>query len=383
MKILLVAPDHPFELSYGLGQRINLLYRALQEHGDVDVVVVQESYIPEGNIPDMEGFHGILRWDPNDFSFFRWYSHDPKLAAWRKEKGLESSYDLVVSQHLTPLTRLGGFADTPAILDYDDADHIVEYDYDEDGHKKEHTGLLGKIRHFIRMRQIRKAMSRYQWVWFTSESDRSATPFANGDVLPNIPFSPPQTTSAELPESKTVLWVGSMTFRPNFVGIRAFLRNEWPAIRAAVPDAVFRAVGLCPDELKEEFADLPGVEFPGFVDDLEAEYRQARFSVAPTNFNGGTNIKVLESFVNGRTCVLTPFSHYGYETILPAGEAVLVAHKDGDMAKHCIRLLSDHELCSDFTRKGVGRIRDYHNYDNFRKIVAQRVQAVVAGRNSD
>lgn len=107
-----------------------------------------------------------------------------------------------------------------------------------------------------------------------------------------------------------VLMVGNYEYAATREGAYAVRDRVAPAVLARHPEAVFRFVG---PGLPAGFS-RPGVEAPGFVDDLAAEYRRATVVVAPIARGGGIKIKVIEALAMGRFLVATEKAMEGIET---------------------------------------------------------------------
>lgn len=149
-------------------------------------------------------------------------------------------------------------------------------------------------------------------------------------------------TAASVREaSPVVLMVGALWYGPNREALERFLAECWPVIRAVVPEARFRAVGAASADVRAVWSSQPGVECPGFVDDLAAEYRNARVTVVPVRSGGGTQIKAIESLAHGRVPVVSPFVANGFEPHLRHGESLLVAGQSADIAETVIAVLRD------------------------------------------
>jgi O-antigen biosynthesis protein len=95
------------------------------------------------------------------------------------------------------------------------------------------------------------------------------------------------------------LFIGRLLEReaPNWLGLRWFVHECWPAIRAVQPNAVLSVVG----HLHPDYADLeaPGVRLLGPAADLRPHYDAARVFVAPIQFGAGIPIKILEATAAG------------------------------------------------------------------------------------
>ena len=84
---------------------------------------------------------------------------------------------------------------------------------------------------------------------------------------------------------------------PNWQGLAWFIREAWPIVRAALPDATLSIVGrLHPDPAE---LDGPGVQLIGPLEDLRPAYDAARMFLSPTQFAAGIPIKILDATAAG------------------------------------------------------------------------------------
>jgi O-antigen biosynthesis protein len=109
----------------------------------------------------------------------------------------------------------------------------------------------------------------------------------------------PADVAPSFRERAGFLFIGRLLEReaPNWLGLRWFIRECWPAIRASQPKAVLSVVG----HLHPDHADLeaPGVRLLGPARDLRPHYDAARVFIAPIRFGAGIPIKILEATAAG------------------------------------------------------------------------------------
>ena len=99
--------------------------------------------------------------------------------------------------------------------------------------------------------------------------------------------------------------------------------------------------------------------------------------VAPIRSGGGTNIKVLEALLHGRTCVLTSSAYNGFARTLPKGDAVLVAQDAQAMIDHCVQLLESESRCAEMGLKGATAVAKHYSYSKFRDVVFETVDELL------
>lgn len=103
-----------------------------------------------------------------------------------------------------------------------------------------------------------------------------------------------------------VLFTGNFRWLPNREAASKLLDTIWPEIRAAYPNALLRIVGRDMPQTIIQKAKSLGAEALTDVPDIEKEYQQADFLIAPHGIAGGTKFKMLEAMASGTVIVTTP-----------------------------------------------------------------------------
>ena len=136
-----------------------------------------------------------------------------------------------------------------------------------------------------------------------------------------------------------VAFLGPSYMLPNRDGVEWFLRDVWPLVRSARPDAVFHVIGKVADNHKEVFEAAPGVHCTGFVEDLPAELASASCVVAPLRIGGGTRLKILDSWAMANPVVSTSI---GCEGLLARdGINIVIRDQPEPFAKAVVSILGD------------------------------------------
>lgn len=131
-----------------------------------------------------------------------------------------------------------------------------------------------------------------------------------------------------------LLYVGTVHYPPNLLGLRWFLKECWPLIRERFPAAHFDVVGRGGEAL------LPvpnGVQVHRYVDDLDGYYGEAAAFVVPLFSGSGIRLKILDALNHGVPVVSTRAGYAGLE--VTEGEELLVADDAPGFAAHVCRLL--------------------------------------------
>ena len=151
-------------------------------------------------------------------------------------------------------------------------------------------------------------------------------------------FHPPDSCA------RTVVFVGAMDSRSNIDGVEVLMREIWPLVAAARPEARMLVVGRNPPHTLVAEALRRGLawEFGGFVDDIRPAVLAADVAVIPLRVGSGTRLKVFEAMALGRPVVSTTLGVEGLA--VKAGEHCLIADAPEAFAAAILRLMADAEL---------------------------------------
>ena len=232
---------------------------------------------------------------------------------------------------------------SPVILDMDDIEHrvLIRRVFSKPFYPGEQAKLL-QVPALFRLERRAAAASRLALV--CSETDRAyLRRLGFGDkvqVAPNslpVPPAPPALVG-----DRTVLFLGDMAYPPDRLAAERMARQIWPLIRARVPDARLLVAGKASDSLPAASAGLPGVEFLGFVADLDGLYAGSRAVCCPITVGGGTRLKLVEAASYARPIVSTRLGAEGLG--LTDGRDALLRDDNAGFAEACITLLRDDAL---------------------------------------
>jgi len=152
------------------------------------------------------------------------------------------------------------------------------------------------------------------------------------------------------PQPSNLVFVGAMDWDPNEDGILWYLRDVYPRIRQAVPNASLSVVGRNPSaQLRAVAAREPSVKVTGWVPDVRPHLARAEVVVVPLRVGGGTRIKIPEAMAMGKPVVATPVGAEG----LPFcdGREIRIAEQPEQFAQAVVELLGNPSL-----RNSVGTL---------------------------
>jgi glycosyltransferase involved in cell wall biosynthesis len=170
-------------------------------------------------------------------------------------------------------------------------------------------------------------------------------PAARTIVIPNaadVDFYKPRPADP-LPDGRTVVFFGLMSYMPNIDGVSHFIQDIWPRIAAANPNAKCRIIGGSPPPQLLALAG-PRVEFTGFVPDLRPHLAAAAAVVVPLRFGGGTRLKIVEAMAMNKAMVSTTLGAEGIDAV--PGRDILIEDQPDAFADAVSRLLTEPELAA-------------------------------------
>jgi glycosyltransferase involved in cell wall biosynthesis len=159
---------------------------------------------------------------------------------------------------------------------------------------------------------------------------------ANGYPAPDHPVGRPALSSPPV-----IAFQGTLRYPPNADAARYLVEDIGPRLRALVPTAQIRLIGLGSPDLAG-FDDPPAVTMTGQVDDITDELARADVIIIPLRYGSGTRVKILEAFAHRIPVVSTTIGAEGLE--VRAGHHLLVADDPDGLARACARLLADDGL---------------------------------------
>lgn len=146
------------------------------------------------------------------------------------------------------------------------------------------------------------------------------------DLLPPIPYD--------------VVFSGTLDYRPNTDAARWLLRDIWPRIRAAKPDATLAVVGRNPTAAITGYGGKDGVTITGGVPDDRPYMAGAGVYVLPLRFGAGVRVKLLNAMSMGGAVVATRMATEGVN--VRSGEHLVTTPSHaGAFAAAVVALLDD------------------------------------------
>jgi polysaccharide biosynthesis protein PslH len=164
-------------------------------------------------------------------------------------------------------------------------------------------------------------------------------------VIPNaadVEYYQPRPTDPP-PDGHTVIYFGLLSYIPNVDGVIHFVRDIWPRVAEAHPEARCKIIGGGAPASLLALAG-PRVQLTGFVSDLRPLLATAAAVVVPLRLGGGTRLKIVEGMAMGKAIVSTTLGAQGIEAV--PGRDLLIEDEPAAFADAVNRLLAEPSLAA-------------------------------------
>jgi glycosyltransferase involved in cell wall biosynthesis len=166
----------------------------------------------------------------------------------------------------------------------------------------------------------------------------------------------------------SMIFSGSMDWRPNQDGMRYFLNAIFPEIQKRLPEATVTIAGRNPPPWLEDLAKtFRGVEITGTVDDIRPFIAQGALYVVPLRIGGGSRLKILEALAMGKTVLSTSIGAEGLN--LEDGTHLMLRDDPETFAQTAVDLLLHPEKYGHLGRQGRERVLAEYTWDSIVHLV--------------
>jgi sugar transferase (PEP-CTERM/EpsH1 system associated) len=197
-------------------------------------------------------------------------------------------------------------------------------------------------------------------------------------VMPNgveVPETPGANDGSSIVGMKPfVVFVGTMSYRPNADAAVFFAREIFPLVRRVYPQLNFVVVGRDPSHSVRRLAEIPGVTVTGAVPDVFSYLRNADVSAAPFRISQGFHNKIAESLAVGTPVVTSERAAAGVG--LSEKEGLFTAETPNQFAGKLDYLLRNTELRSGL-RNSAATVRSLLSWETQLRRLEQQISRAI------
>jgi len=164
-------------------------------------------------------------------------------------------------------------------------------------------------------------------------------------------------------DPQSILFLGSLDWRPNLDAIGLLLDRIFPAVRAAQPSARLYLVGRKPSPaLVRKVRDLAGVELHADVPDVRPFLARSGVMVVPLRIGGGSRLKILEAMAAGLPVISTRVGAEGLELV--PGEDYIAADEAEAIAAALLAQMRDPRPAQAMAARVRASVLDRYDWDS-------------------
>lgn len=378
MNILYIPTKDPRLTNGGNEQRTNLLWESLKRYGKVYTFLLDRKL--DTNAEMYDGEHPIYKIRPEESRFSPWRIVNSFLSRLslisicsRKTTKIKSpekvfpsvQFDLVVARYVHPLCEFNYWEIAPLLIDIDDYPLQV---YETVRRERLPWGLK-TIGNYVTRWQTNYLIGKSKGGWIANKEQEKWLG-ENYTFLPNIPQMPSSSYNYGNTQRKNLFTVGAMGYGPNKDGVTRFLKDIWPSFHKCFPEVKYYIVGKgASDEDARIWSSVDGVEYLGFVENLESLYENTLATVVPVYSGGGTCIKTLEAMAYSRTCLSTKFGARGLSDDVINGEKGILLFEDAESFINDFKTILVVNRREDIEQQGKRVVVSIYSVESFNKSV--------------
>lgn len=213
------------------------------------------------------------------------------------------------------------------------------------------ASLLTQVDEFTRRARLRTLTNGVDLTHYRPEPWRL-------NLLDKLPLNERQWFAD--PSAPRLVFTGAMDYYANVEGVKFFVEEVFPHVRAQEPRAEFWIVGSKPTPEVRQLGQVPGVHVTGFVEDVRPYLQSATVCVVPLRIARGVQNKVLEAMAVGKALVATTEGVAGLE--VTDGEQLLMATAPRRLAEHIVKLIRDDKLRGELGENARNFVEQQHDW---------------------
>ncbi len=194
--------------------------------------------------------------------------------------------------------------------------------------------------------------------------------------------------SASQRDTREILYIGSLDWRPNLDAVLQLLDSVFPKLRSLLPDARLTIVGRKPPTwLVDRVQREPSVSLHADVPDVRPYLWRSALLVVPLRIGGGSRLKILEALATETPVLSTAVGAEGLK-LVPGRD--YVQSEIDNMAKDIVHAIGSPALLAATAEAGRTHVAANHSWDTlagqlgeiWRASTVARDHTYYAGRDS-
>ena len=179
-------------------------------------------------------------------------------------------------------------------------------------------------------------------------------------------------------EKKNVIgFVGNCLHEPNVTSINYFLETYWEDIKSINPDLHFRVIGNQTDKHRPQWEAYEDVTVIGWVESVEDEIKDLKFTIAPLLHGAGVKGKINQSLATGIPVLATSVAAEGMLKQSSTGEALPCGMHVASMEDFGVEiavLLADPSHLDSMSEQGIQWVEELCGYGSADPIIRQLLE---------
>ncbi len=183
-------------------------------------------------------------------------------------------------------------------------------------------------------------------------------------------------------EPNSLIYVGGMTWFPNYDAMLYFIGEILPLIRAEIPDIRLYCVGRQIDNRFHDMArEEASLKIHGFVDDVRPLITKASVFIVPLRIGGGTRLKIVDALSMGKAIVSTSIGCEGLK--VTDGKEIVIADSSDKFAGKVVELLRDARLRNSLMNNARKTALEIYSWKIIAPELIKVYQKAIQSRNRD
>ena len=270
-------------------------------------------------------------------------------------QALEENYDFVIFDGFSTLQYLNKKDNRYIYIDDEDITYLMK---NRINWEKNIFHKFFLYTEFLRCSLFEKLkLSKVAQIWAISKDDYQRFKEISQAKVFLMPTLIPDEKNCFSEKSKDLIFVGTLDWRENYLGLRWFIKNCWNQIQEEHPETKLLIVGQQGDDSWQKLAkEYKNIELKGYVKNLSTVFRRSAIAISPIFINVGIKIKVLTYLSYGIPTVSTKIATGG----MSSRDGVYLVNKS-NFAKRINYLLDDAKLREKLSKEADQNIKEHHS----------------------